>query len=628
MTRLRAWFTTVSLAGALAGCGPSSPGTTTGSAGTGAGQAGAGDAGAGGSVGPGSGGTTGAGGSGTGAGGSSVGAGGSSVGAGGSSVGSGGSSVGSGGSSVGAGGSSVGSGGSSVGSGGSSVGSGGSVGTAGSAGTAGRGGTTGSGGSASGSGGGGGSSTAGTGGTTPASPLLVTSAQGAYWKTGTLTTSTANPDMTVMDGTTYQTWDGFGGAFNEMGWDDLMQLSQADRDRAMKLLFDGTDGAHFVFGRIPIGASDYAMDRYTLDETAGDYNMASFSIARDQMRLIPYVKAALAINPDLRLWASPWTPPTWMKTTSGTANGASCALTGNTNFDGGCMQDNAQMLQALALYLVKFVQAYAGQQIKIEAIHHQNEPGYGTGYPSCLWSSALYTKFIGTYLGPTFASNSVTAKIYLGTMSNNDSGKDGSIITAVNADTTASKYIAGFGLQWNMLPVVSSLTSKGLPILQTEHKCGNYPWGGETTPFNTSMAPNDYNYAIESWGLIRDWIKANVTSYSTWNMVLDNVGIGIGGQARIWPQNALLTVDRTAKTLNVTATYYVFRHFSQYVVPGAKRVAIGGNAYDALAFKNPDGSLVAILNNATASAKSAVLSIGGAKYQLSVPANGFATVRK
>ena len=77
--------------------------------------------------------------------------------------------------------------------------------------------------------------------------------------------------MTVNDTTTYQTWDGFGGTFNEMGWDDLPHAERGRAGRARcKLLFDATDGARFVFGRIPIGASDYAIDRYTLDETASD----------------------------------------------------------------------------------------------------------------------------------------------------------------------------------------------------------------------------------------------------------------------------------------------------------------------------------------------------------------------
>ena len=73
--------------------------------------------------------------------------------------------------------------------------------------------------------------------------------------------------MTVNDTSTMQNWEGFGGSFNEMGWSYLSMLSPADRDRALQLLF-GADGARFAFGRIPIGASDYAMSRYTLDEVS------------------------------------------------------------------------------------------------------------------------------------------------------------------------------------------------------------------------------------------------------------------------------------------------------------------------------------------------------------------------
>ncbi len=90
-------------------------------------------------------------------------------------------------------------------------------------------------------------------------------------------------------------------------------LSSADLSTAMNLLF-GTNGCRFVYGRIPIGASDYAIARYTDDEISSgtDYNMTSFSITEDQKYLIPYVKAALAINPNIHFWGSPWTPPTWM----------------------------------------------------------------------------------------------------------------------------------------------------------------------------------------------------------------------------------------------------------------------------------------------------------------------------
>src|SRR6185312_14625443 len=219
---------------------------------------------------------------------------------------------------------------------------------------------------------------------TGAEPTLVTSAPGAYWQTGGALTevSTANPDVTVDGASTAQTWEGFGGAFNERGWDDLSMLSDADRATAIDLLF-GPDGARFAFGRIPIGASDYAMDRYTDDEVASgadDYQLASFSIDRDTMWLIPYVRAAQAVKPNIRLWASPWTPPTWMK------QGPFSSGNMVTPFDGGTMKTDDATMTAYAQYLVRFVQAYAQQGIDIEAISAQNEPNYTGTYPTCGWS--------------------------------------------------------------------------------------------------------------------------------------------------------------------------------------------------------------------------------------------------
>ena len=103
-------------------------------------------------------------------------------------------------------------------------------------------------------------------------------------------------DVTIDDGAVAQRWDGFGGTFSERSGDYLSQLSASDKEMALRLLF-GPDGLRFNHGRIPIGASDYAIDRYTLDETPGDTSMSKFSIERDQQKLIPYIKAALAVAP-------------------------------------------------------------------------------------------------------------------------------------------------------------------------------------------------------------------------------------------------------------------------------------------------------------------------------------------
>jgi glucosylceramidase len=171
-----------------------------------------------------------------------------------------------------------------------------------------------------------------------------------------------------------------------------------------------------------------------------------------------------------------------------------------------------------------------------------------------------------------------------------------------------------------MLASVGSTKAYDLPIWQTEHKAGNYPW---LKPFAATAAPNDHAFAVESWGLIRDWIKAGATAYSAWNMVLDTAGIGID-TTRVWPQDALLTVDTTAKTLVITPTYYVFRHLSRFVATGARVVATSGG--DALAFRNPDGSVVAVLFNAATSAREVTVSATGRKVRFTVPGNGWATV--
>jgi glucosylceramidase len=436
---------------------------------------------------------------------------------------------------------------------------------------------------------------------------LITSAPGNYWQEGQLSAvASDSPDLRVDESSAFQRWLGFGGTFNEAGWDALSVVSAAERERALELLFGAREGARFTYGRIPIGASDYAMDRYTLDEQPGDYAMASFSIERDRRRLIPYIEAALAVNPDIQLWASPWTPPAWMKQ--------------NGSTDGGRIRDEPQVLRAYALYLARFVEEYAREGIAIKSIQPQNEPGYEQTYPTCLWTPELLRDFVGDYLGPTFAARHVGADIWFGTMS---APEDTRHVAAAMADADASRYIKGIGLQWNTLSAVSGFAaSYRVPIMQTEHRCGNYPW--QKAQFNTSKAPNDHAYAEESWRHISAWIRAGVNAYLAWNMVLDTVGLNMD-VLRPWPQNALLAVDRATGKLSVTPAYYVFRHLSQFVDPGARRLGTTGNA-DALAFGNPDGSTVVVLYNADDAAKELTLGVRTASLLLSVPAHGWATV--
>jgi len=493
---------------------------------------------------------------------------------------------------------------------GTPVSAGGSGGTAGTVATAGAGGSTMTAGNGGASGMPGGAGMSGAGGAAPTItlPYLVTSGPSAYWKVdGTLTqAASATADITVNDTSVAQTWEGFGAAFNELGWKYLSMLDDTQRNKALDLLFSA-NGANFAWGRIPMGATDYAVDRYTCDETAGDTAMASFSLMRDKTSLIPYVKAAKAVKSDLRFWSSPWTPPTWLK--DGPFND-------DYPFDGGKMKTDATSLQALADYFVKFVQGYGQEGITIEIVSPQNEPGYSGTYPTCGWAPATYANFVGKYLGPALSTAGLTTKIMLGTF--NGGTGDTDIVSTVMGDATAKGFIKVLGYQWGMDTSVASAKAYNLPIWQTEHKCGNYPW----MTYDMNKAPNDQAYAVESWGLIRDWIKKGVTAYSAWNVVLDTVGNGIDS-ARVWPQDSLLVVDTTSKMLVVTPAFHVFRHFSQFVTPGAKVVGTTGG--DAIAFKNPDGSVVTVAYNSGAEKMMTVAALGK-KLQFTAPANGWATV--
>ena len=485
--------------------------------------------------------------------------------------------------------------------------------------------------------------------TGPATALVTSSASG-YWMTGTFTDGTGTADVTVDDTMVAQNWDGFGAAFNEMGWSYL--TTPALQSQALQLLF-GTEGTHFAWGRIPMGASDYAVKRYTLDDTGTDVTpdstesnrppkdtaLAMFSIDHDNTYLLPFIKAAQAVNPALRFWSSPWTPPVWMKSGYDKHDGNNGTVKVPSYFDGGTMTTDAASLTAYAQYFVKFVAAYKAQGITIEYVAPANEPNFEQNYPSCLWKAANFATFIGTYLGPAMMAASPSTKIMLGTMSNGSTSSNGdavegdsAVVTAVLGNSAAKGFVSVAGAQWGMLDAtkMSPVKSAGLPIWATEHKCGNYPWcssadtaNGCPQAYNSTKAPNDMNYAVESWGYLTNAINTiGVTAYNAWNMVLDPIGKG-NDLSRDWRQNALLTVSGGAITQ--TPTYYVFRHLAQYVQVGAK-VIKAPNA-NTIAFKNPDGSIVATIYNSGAAKSNFTVTMHGKTVQFAMPAAGWATIK-
>jgi len=147
---------------------------------------------------------------------------------------------------------------------------------------------------------------------------------------------------------------GFGGCFNELGYIALQKISQEKQKEIFSALFEKESGCNFNFCRLPIGANDYAAEWYSHNEHDSDYDMSRFSIERDYKYLLPYIKQAHKLNPEMKFSASPWSPPTWMKFPKA------------HNY--GKLRMEPEILRAYALYFMRFIQAYESEGVSIEQI--------------------------------------------------------------------------------------------------------------------------------------------------------------------------------------------------------------------------------------------------------------------
>lgn len=362
-----------------------------------------------------------------------------------------------------------------------------------------------------------------------------------------------------------QVWEGFGGCFNELGWIALEKLRAADRQRVLRDLFDPQDGCRFTINRIPIGASDYAAEWYSHNEHEGDFAMRHFSIARDRRYLLPYIKAALAIQPGMQFFASPWSPPTWMKFPRAHNHGT--------------LVWRREYLEAYARYFVKFVQAYRQEGVTISQIHPQNEPVADQKFPSCVWTGAQLRDFIRDHLGPVFARQKLDCEIWLGTLNTDD--YNGYPLTVLS-DPAANRYVAGVGFQWAGKGAIQR-TRASWPdkrLMQTENECGD--------------GKNTWAYAEYVFGLLQHYLVNGASAYVYWNMVLEAGGRSTWG----WRQNSMITVDPGTRRATYQPEFHVMRHFARYIDVGAVRLEMAGPlAGNAVAFLNPDGRRVVVVHN-------------------------------
>lgn len=393
--------------------------------------------------------------------------------------------------------------------------------------------------------------------------------------------------------------DGFGGCFNEHGWQALSILPAPARDEVIRALF-GPEGADFNLARIPIGSSDFALDAYSLADTPEDYELKHFSIARDEKLLLPFIKAALATRVDLRCWASPWSPPAWMKT--------------NNSYAKGSLRWEPAVLRTYADYFARWVEAYKAKGVPIYAISPQNEPNIASPYPTCLWSGPQLREFIGDHLGPIMRKRHPDVELWLGLNGDPVNGGENpnARLLSVMEDPRASSFLTGIAFQYDRNTQIA-LAHELYPekkLMQSETKCYN--------------GANSWEDAFRLYGEIKRYLSSGANAYFAWNMVLNETGMSTWD----WKQNALVTVHRDQARVTYNGEFQVLRHFSRYVHPGARRIVSTALWGDQIAFVNPDGSVVAVLANSDKREHAITVSVGGraSVLRLTLPARSFNTI--
>ena len=401
----------------------------------------------------------------------------------------------------------------------------------------------------------------------------------------------------------FQKMYGFGAAMTDASAEVLSELAADKRRAIMTELFSRVNGGlGLSFTRLTLGASDFSTHDYSYDDSPGnapDPQLRYFSIEPARKYVLPRVREALRINPDLLVMISPWSAPAWMKTTRSLIKG----------------QLVPQYYPAFANYLARTVEAFGKEGVPLSMLTIQNEPNFEPeNYPGERIDPPQRAEIIGHYVGPTFKRLGLGTKI-LDWDHNWDKPQ---MPLAVLANPAARQFISG--VAWHCYngdvsaqgPVHDAYPDKNAWVTECS--------GGEWSP----------NYSqVLGWmtdeliiGASNNWARGTLL----WNLALNPAhGPHTGGCSDC---RGVITVDPATGQITRNVEYYVLGHASRFIVPGAYRVASVSRAkgISVAAFINPDGSRVAILHQKTDEGR-VELAIDGERYSLNLPAGSVATLR-
>ena len=379
---------------------------------------------------------------------------------------------------------------------------------------------------------------------------------------------------------------GFGTCFSELSALALNGLSESEKSSFLDELFDA-DKCNFNYCRTPIGASDFSVDFYSYNETDGDYGMKNFSIERDKKLLIPLIMEGVKRQKNMQMFASPWCPPLWLKTKRAYSNGT--------------FNMTKENLAAYALYFKMYIEAYKNEGIPLIQVCPQNEPCSNQVFPSCIWTGHELAEFIGGYLGDAIGGLGVD--IVFGTINGPETDfrklytRYSDYLGCAMHDERARKYIKAVAYQWagKYALLETHDDYPELEIIQSESECGD----GE----------NSWDHMMYVFEMMRQYFRLGASSYVYWNLALEGESSSTWG----WRQNSLIHVVNGKGIL--TPEFYLMKHFSHFVKRGARYLKLKGEYSSSVAaFKNPDGTLVAVAANPYY--EEIVITLNGSSYSL------------
>jgi glucosylceramidase len=367
---------------------------------------------------------------------------------------------------------------------------------------------------------------------------------------------------------TSQEYLGMGGAFTDAACFMFNELSASARAKLFHEMFHPSEMGLSV-ARICIGSSDYAREVYSFDEGSPDPELARFSIDHDRAYILPILSQARAANPGLFLFASPWSPPGWMKP--------------NNSMLGGCMHPKS--MPAYANYFLKFLQAYEAAGVRVNAVSSQNEVDTEQDgrMPACAWPQEYEITFVRQHLGPLLRKHGVATRIWLLDHNYNLWGR---AICTLDAPGLRdfSNAIAWHGYVGE--PEMMMKVQEAYPDVEMY-------WTEGGPDITAKDYLTDWSHWAETFtGVFRNGCRCIIG----WNLALDE-----NGKPNVGPFSCGGTVTINSQTSEITRSghFWAMNHFSRSIQRGARRFdsAEGPSDVSHVAFENPGGERVLILTN-------------------------------